>query len=267
VIELALAGVNAHPLHTHVNPFQLPPASHGGPAVLAGTNNGPSGAGTAGGSGTAGGAWTGYSWAGYSWAGYFHPGDWHDTLLAPWVTADQPVNVRFQTDTFRGPQLIHCHNLDHSDDGQMMVVPLTGEEGATWRGARGVDPVCARALSDVGSPALISISDVSGYSGEAYPRRFPTENSRWRLGFMLLEYAAWVAAAVVLSLLLGAVVNRLAVDGTDRRALAPRGRMPRPIRRRVMGGLWPRRAEAVLFSHKVEMKHSPATSESGLSAD
>lgn len=225
VVELELAGVDAHPVHVHVHPFQLPPATHGGPA-----HDG-------------------------AWAKYFQPGDWHDTLLAPWVAPDQIVRVRLQTDAFAGPLLLHCHNLDHSDGGQMLLVSVSGTEGATWEGAKRVDPACARAASDVGPPALVG--DASRYKSDTYPRRFPSDDQR----LTALEYAGGAAAASVLILLLASIVGRWAVCSVGRQASRSRVARPGPM----LPGRWPRQAEAVVYSHKIEMKLSSTTSESGSS--
>jgi hypothetical protein len=68
-------------------------------------------------------------------------GDWHDTLL----TADSNgATVRFQTDTFVGTQILHCHILSHEDTGMMAVTYITGTEGGVWTGAEAVDSTCYR---------------------------------------------------------------------------------------------------------------------------
>ena len=66
-VELTLTGVNAHPFHLHINPFQIV-------ADPADTNG-----------------------------NYFLAGDWHDVLISP----NANVNVRLQTDYYTGAQVFH----------------------------------------------------------------------------------------------------------------------------------------------------------------
>ena len=61
-------------------------------------------------------------------ATYFQAGDWHDTLYDGADTA----TVRLYTDTFTGKMVIHCHILEHEDQGMMGIFEITGTEGATY---------------------------------------------------------------------------------------------------------------------------------------
>lgn len=89
VVERRLTGLDAHPYHQHTFPFQLMSTPAG---------NDP----------------------------YFQVGDWHDTYLN---IRDPSATVRFFTADFGGPQLVHCHNLAHSDTG-MVAVEWVGGSGA-----------------------------------------------------------------------------------------------------------------------------------------
>jgi len=111
VHTIQLGGVNAHPFHLHVNHFQLQ-------ADPADTNG-----------------------------DYFRAGDWHDVLMMP----TNNINVRFQADRYTGPQVIHCHILEHEDEGMMLVTTLTGVEGTLFQGAEDIDASCYRGLYP-GSP-------------------------------------------------------------------------------------------------------------------
>jgi FtsP/CotA-like multicopper oxidase with cupredoxin domain len=82
--EWSVSGLNAHPLHLHVNPFQLTEVGGGG-----------------------GGACD----AEY---GYTCVGDWRDTLMLPVVGA---AKFRFVTATFTGNEVLHCHYATHEDLG------------------------------------------------------------------------------------------------------------------------------------------------------
>ena len=99
---LALSGINAHPFHLHVNSFQL--------ATDPANTNGD----------------------------YFKQGDWHDVLLLP----DNAMDVVFQTDYYTGKQVIHCHILEHEDEGMMLVTQVTGAEGTLLAAAPTIDAAC-----------------------------------------------------------------------------------------------------------------------------
>merc|ERR1740138_1908104 len=106
---MTVTGANAHPFHMHVNPYQITAmtdASYGG--------------------------------------GYFTTGDWHDTLLVADGGGGLSTTVRTQTDTFTGKVVIHCHILEHEDEGMMGYISITGTEGAVWSGAEGIDSTCYR---------------------------------------------------------------------------------------------------------------------------
>jgi hypothetical protein len=47
-----------------------------------------------------------------------------------------------QTDKWTGTQVIHCHILEHEDEGMMAVTRITGTEGTLYQGARSIDPTC-----------------------------------------------------------------------------------------------------------------------------
>jgi len=52
--------------------------------------------------------------------------------------------VRTQTDVFTGKMVLHCHILEHEDEGMMAYIGIDGEEGATWSGAAAIDATCTR---------------------------------------------------------------------------------------------------------------------------
>merc|ERR1719330_2013389 len=108
VHELVVTGANAHPLHLHVNPFQI--IDLGGATTL---ND-----------------------------GYFQAGDWHDTLYLDALGGGNTLTVRMNTDVFTGKMVVHCHILEHEDEGMMAWVDLTGTEGATYAQAATLQPGC-----------------------------------------------------------------------------------------------------------------------------
>jgi hypothetical protein len=58
------------------------------------------------------------------YGGYFEVGDWFDTIMLP--KGPGKVKVRFQTDCYSGPLVIHCHILPHEDIGMFTLVYSTG---------------------------------------------------------------------------------------------------------------------------------------------
>jgi len=75
-----------------------------------------------------------------TFGGYFSSSDWHDTLIMP----SNAISVRFQSDRYTGKQVIHCHILEHEDEGMMLVTQLTGTEGTLFTGAEAIESGCTR---------------------------------------------------------------------------------------------------------------------------
>ena len=55
-------------------------------------------------------------------------GDWHDTLLQ----GGDETKVRLFTDSFAGKVVVHCHILEHEDQGMMGLLSIGGTEGALY---------------------------------------------------------------------------------------------------------------------------------------
>jgi hypothetical protein len=129
VHQLVVTGTNAHPLHIHIQPFQITAFSGG-----ANLDN-----------------------------GYFAVGDWHDTLLAASAGGGTTVTVRMQTDTFTGKAVVHCHILEHEDEGMMAWFSITGIENTTYAAATTLDPTCYRGVfsSSVNESAAVNESAVN----------------------------------------------------------------------------------------------------------
>jgi FtsP/CotA-like multicopper oxidase with cupredoxin domain len=54
-------------------------------------------------------------------------GDFHDTIqLGLESEAGDEMTVRFQTTTFKGDVMLHCHILAHEDSGMMAMVRVVG---------------------------------------------------------------------------------------------------------------------------------------------
>ena len=103
--EIVANGLGGHPLHIHIIPFQIT-------AMNAGCCNN----------------------------GYFQEGDWHDTLMLPDSQGD--ITVRLNLDKFTGKAVIHCHILEHEDQGMMAYMNFVGTEGAVFEGSKSIDATC-----------------------------------------------------------------------------------------------------------------------------
>lgn len=94
--EWSMGNVAGHPLHLHVNPFQM--------TEIVGSMYSPSA----------------HSYCDKEY-GYTCVGDWIDTLQLPTaeVGGSSDSKFRFVTDTFTGHEVMHCHYLNHEDTGCM----------------------------------------------------------------------------------------------------------------------------------------------------
>mmetsp|Transcript_12238 Transcript_12238/g.22646 ORF Transcript_12238/g.22646 Transcript_12238/m.22646 type:complete len:629 (+) Transcript_12238:46-1932(+) len=112
VYEFTVTGNGVHPLHIHVNPYQITELPD---------NNAPQG------------------------DGYFQVGDWHDTLLLPGMNGQDSMKIRMQTDVFTGKMVLHCHILEHEDEGMMAWIDVVGTEGSVWANNTDIENTCYRA--------------------------------------------------------------------------------------------------------------------------
>jgi len=110
VYEVTVGEVGEHPFHIHVNPFQV---TNMGAEALSN--------------------------------GYFWVGDWHDTLLIPGA---ESATIRYHTDVFTGKLVLHCHILEHEDEGMMGIMQIDGTEGATFAQVETLDSTCYRGSFD-----------------------------------------------------------------------------------------------------------------------
>mmetsp|Transcript_77105 Transcript_77105/g.160505 ORF Transcript_77105/g.160505 Transcript_77105/m.160505 type:complete len:103 (-) Transcript_77105:77-385(-) len=70
---------------------------------------------------------------------WFQLGDWQDTLF---LTTDGEMTVRINIDSFVGTMVMHCHILEHEDNGMMGYWSITGKEGTTFANNKALDPTC-----------------------------------------------------------------------------------------------------------------------------
>ncbi|XP_066264447.1 multicopper oxidase mco-like [Branchiostoma lanceolatum] len=73
-------------------------------------------------------------------AGYARIGEFRDVLLIPPLAS---VKVRFRATDYTGPYVLHCHILNHEDEGMMMVTYCSPSGQATqspWESSGGHNP-------------------------------------------------------------------------------------------------------------------------------
>lgn len=107
VYEIDVLGLDGHPLHIHVSPFQvvtMPMANYHD--------------------------------------GFLQSGDWHDTLEMPDIGGDDEIRIRMQMDTFGGKMVTHCHILHHEDEGMMNYILIEGNEGGKFECAKSLAQTC-----------------------------------------------------------------------------------------------------------------------------
>lgn len=107
--EWEVTSVSKHPLHLHVNPFQITEIGDGDdpphwtkPRALGGGRE-----------------------CDLEY-GYSCVGDWYDTLQFPTAAANDAFTskIRFVTADFVGDQVLHCHYLQHEDLGCMTYLRI-----------------------------------------------------------------------------------------------------------------------------------------------
>merc|ERR1719245_1018276 len=75
---------------------------------------------------------------------YYKVGDWHDTFQRPEMEGLGAFKIRTQTDVFTGKKVVHCHLLEHEDEGLMGFFQVDGAEGARYTCAESLDTKCYR---------------------------------------------------------------------------------------------------------------------------
>ncbi|GAB4816399.1 hypothetical protein N2152v2_003445 [Parachlorella kessleri] len=94
VVHVQFDGINVHPFHIHVNPYQL--------VKLYPDQLDP----------------------GANFTSWFEEGDWMDVIQLPMLSLLAPASIglRVQPGPFAGYAVMHCHRLAHEDEGCMKVV-------------------------------------------------------------------------------------------------------------------------------------------------
>ena len=109
VVEWRFARLSGHPLHVHINPFQMIRFPEG-PELAANTS---------------------------MEGGWYHPGDYFDTLFLPQLAfnSTEPVRlpVRFNPGPYYGQSVTHCHFLNHEDSGCMHMIKYTCPDGTVQK--------------------------------------------------------------------------------------------------------------------------------------
>lgn len=109
VIERTIVGVNDHPYHQHVYPFQLtsgfcdPDLQPGCGVKDIGTDEDGNEVDT-------------------TQGGYFKNGDWHDNIRSEYQLS---IKVKYHPQEILGKMMVHCHRLNHKDSGMMTQEKIT----------------------------------------------------------------------------------------------------------------------------------------------
>ncbi|XP_078701588.1 multicopper oxidase mco-like isoform X1 [Branchiostoma floridae x Branchiostoma belcheri] len=187
---------DGHPLHMHVNHFQVISYNpYNGPVTILGGGGGGSVVGADGTTGVEGFAYydlngnlcdqqhrlfdpnslpalpvtvdttfVGHDTNDRNLAGYARLGEYRDVLLIPPLGS---VTVRFKAADYIGPYVLHCHILNHEDQGMMMVTYATPPGQATpspWEASGGYNPGTCKA-TDVYPDILQNTSDGNKHAG------------------------------------------------------------------------------------------------------
>jgi len=109
VIERKIVGVDDHPYHQHVYPFQLtsgfcdPDLQHGcGVKDIGHDKDG--------------------NEVDVTQGGYFQDGDWHDNIRSEF---QKSIKVKYHPQEILGKMMVHCHRLNHEDSGMMTQEKIT----------------------------------------------------------------------------------------------------------------------------------------------
>lgn len=117
-------GVQYHPLHLHVTPFQITKI---GPFFTPFYQD-----------------FVDDEW---KYSNFFQVGDWHDVLR---MAHRESCKLRILPNTFTGDYMFHCHFLDHEDAGLMGYFKVNGTEGTRNEDAQKHDPLCFWNNKDAG---------------------------------------------------------------------------------------------------------------------
>mmetsp|Transcript_60425 Transcript_60425/g.69436 ORF Transcript_60425/g.69436 Transcript_60425/m.69436 type:complete len:629 (+) Transcript_60425:115-2001(+) len=109
VIERTIVGVNDHPYHQHVYPFQLT-SGFCDPDLQPGCGDKDIGLDKAG------------NEVDVTQGGYFQDGDWHDNIRSEYQLS---IKVKYHPQEILGKMMVHCHRLNHEDEGMMTQEKIT----------------------------------------------------------------------------------------------------------------------------------------------
>jgi len=144
-------GVQYHPLHLHVTPFQITEIGRFFKPFYQDFEDD--------------------EWKHWN---FFEVGDWHDTLRMP---HRESVKLRMLPNTFTGDYMFHCHFLDHEDAGLMGYFAVGGREGTRNEDAQKHDPLCFWDAREAGwgMGAVPPIRRSSKLGGAAYKTQYKYE--------------------------------------------------------------------------------------------
>lgn len=133
VYEMSVTGFGGHPLHIHVNPYQIT-------YMLTSTHG-----------------------------GYFQVGDWHDTaMLTSWQLLGF-LKIRMQVTTFTGKMVVHCHKLKHEDQGMMGYFQIDASGNNQYTCAESLDVKCYRTAFSPNAVSNTQVDNACFGSGSSTP--------------------------------------------------------------------------------------------------
>ena len=105
-------------------------------------------------------------------------GDWHDTLQLSDLGAQDVVKVRANLDVFTGKAVVHCHILEHEDEGMMAWFQIDGTEGTQYAGTSTIDSSCYNTAYVAPTTATTSAPTTAATSAATTaPTPEPTQDS------------------------------------------------------------------------------------------
>merc|ERR1711998_759231 len=136
IMEWDVWGIDFHPVHFHVNPYQVVEIDYESGNQVQGNN-----------------ITTEEEFQAFT-GGFYEVGDYGDSMMIPVMH----VKVHQQLDSFATTMVMHCHILLHEDVGMMAGFSIEGAEGTHTR-AQEIDPSCYWDRAEIVENTLIGSCD------------------------------------------------------------------------------------------------------------
>jgi len=142
---------------------------------------------------------------GNSTLGYVQLGEWRDVILLPPLSN---ITVRFRTDHYKGPVLIHCHMTADSDMGMMTAIGIVekGSDLSYNATSNGIYPWACQENNPVGIPFERTTNESSFYdeTTQAYDATIETTTShatslrvnRFSTAYVAVSVGAYICGVI-----------------------------------------------------------------------